>query len=110
MRDEDVYDNYPDEIMIKTDDALGGDCGSRRELQAGEEPERFFDPLRLLRRILTSSIEDLRVFFCFGSGDPQHSHPRGSDESETSIRRLRKRRFQMKSSNHSDPAAMAPLI
>jgi hypothetical protein len=32
------------------------------------------------------------VFSCFGSDDPQNSPPRGSDESETSIRRLRMRR------------------
>jgi hypothetical protein len=53
------------------------------------------------RRILTDSVEDLMVFSCFGSDDPQHSPPQGSDESETFIRRLRMRRASG-SSNLSD--------
>jgi hypothetical protein len=31
------------------------------------------------RRNLMSSVEDLMVFSCFGSDDPQHSPPRGSE-------------------------------
>jgi hypothetical protein len=59
-----------------------------------EKSHRLFDRVSPLRRILASSVEDLMVFSCFGSGDPQHSHPRSSDESETFIIRLRRRRFQ----------------